>query len=116
MTVGGGASNMGVAESSSLLVSPFSRGDVEKEFDILDMVDENEQYEVIRSFAARPILPYMRGPKSEQCFSHCMSTCCIYWSSSSNCNAQVTVSEIVYLFLPHLVDNCLSFLEDLGTY
>jgi hypothetical protein len=37
------------------------QSDVANELDLLDMVDENEQYAMVRSFASRHIVPYMRG-------------------------------------------------------
>lgn len=58
----GGGSNQSVADALSLLLSPSNR-DVGNELDLLDMVDESEQYEIIRSFAARHIVPYMSGPQ-----------------------------------------------------
>jgi hypothetical protein len=40
--------------------APPSERDVANELDLLDMVDEHEQYEIVRSFAAKHIVPYMR--------------------------------------------------------
>ena len=43
------------------LFAPHSNCDVANELDLLDMVDEVDQYEIIRSFAAKHIVPYMTG-------------------------------------------------------
>ena len=51
---------MSVADSLSLLAPAASR-DVGNELDLLDMVDESEQYDIIRSFTAKHIVPFMRG-------------------------------------------------------
>ncbi|CAJ1953891.1 unnamed protein product [Cylindrotheca closterium] len=50
--------SMSMADSLSLFAPPASR-DVGNELDLLDMVDESEQYEIVRSFAAKHIVPYM---------------------------------------------------------
>jgi hypothetical protein len=41
--------------------APHSNSDVANELDLLDMVDEAEQYEIVRSFAAKHIVPYTTG-------------------------------------------------------
>jgi hypothetical protein len=41
--------------------APHSNSDVANELDLLDMVDETEQYEIVRSFAAKHIVPFMTG-------------------------------------------------------
>ena len=41
--------------------APHSNSDVANELDLLDMVDEADQYEIVRSFAAKHIVPYMTG-------------------------------------------------------
>lgn len=56
---GGGAGPMSMASALSLFAPPADR-DVANELDLLDMVDENEQYEIVRSFAEKHIVPYMR--------------------------------------------------------
>lgn len=56
----GGTQAMGAARFLSLFAPPSSR-DVANELDLLDMVDEDEQYEIIRSFAAKHIVPSMTG-------------------------------------------------------
>ena len=43
------------------LFAPHSNSDVANELDLLDMVDEAEQYEIVRSFAAKYIVPYTTG-------------------------------------------------------
>jgi len=43
------------------LLAPHSNSDVANELDLLDMVDEAEQYEIVRSFAAKHIVPHMTG-------------------------------------------------------
>jgi hypothetical protein len=40
--------------------APPAESDVANELDLLDMVDEHEQYEIVRAFAAKHIVPYMR--------------------------------------------------------
>ena len=55
-----GGASMSMASALSLFAPPSSR-DVANELDLLDMVDENEEYEIVRSFAMRHIVPYMRG-------------------------------------------------------
>jgi len=60
---GGSASGgdyMSMASALSLFAPPGSR-DVANELDLLDMMDTNEQYETIRSFAMKHIVPYMKG-------------------------------------------------------
>ena len=56
---GGGAGPMSMASALSLF-APSADRDVANELDLLDMVDENEQYEIVRSFAEKHIVPYMR--------------------------------------------------------
>ena len=41
--------------------APNSSSDVGNELDLLDMVDETEQYAIVRSFAEKHIAPYMTG-------------------------------------------------------
>jgi hypothetical protein len=55
---GGAAVNM--ASTLSLFAPPSER-DVANELDLLDMMEESEQYEIVRSFAAKHIVPYMTG-------------------------------------------------------
>lgn len=57
---GGGSATMSMASALSLFAPPTDR-DVANELDLLDMVDESEQYEIVRSFAAKHIVPYMTG-------------------------------------------------------
>ena len=47
-----------MATALSLFAPPAYR-DVANELDLLDMVDENEQYEIVRAFAKKHIVPYM---------------------------------------------------------
>jgi hypothetical protein len=58
----GGSVNasMSMARMLSLFAPPCER-DVANELDLLDMVDESEQYEIVRSFALKHIVPYMKG-------------------------------------------------------
>eukprot|EP00547_Thalassionema_nitzschioides_P014339 CAMPEP_0194237956 /NCGR_PEP_ID=MMETSP0158-20130606/4816_1 /TAXON_ID=33649 /ORGANISM="Thalassionema nitzschioides, Strain L26-B" /LENGTH=447 /DNA_ID=CAMNT_0038972097 /DNA_START=84 /DNA_END=1427 /DNA_ORIENTATION=- len=58
---GGGADAMSKASALSLFAPPAYR-DVANELDLLDFVDVNEQYEIVRSFAEKHIVPYMRAP------------------------------------------------------
>lgn len=51
---------MKMATILSLFAPPADR-DVANELDLLDMVDESEQYEIVRSFAVEHIAPYMTG-------------------------------------------------------
>lgn len=51
---------MNTFDSLSLLAPGTSR-DVGNELDLLDMVDKSEQYEIIHSFTAKHIVPFMRG-------------------------------------------------------
>lgn len=60
-----GASSMSMANALSLFAPPSYR-DVANELDLLDFVDENEKYEIVRSFAMQHIVPYMRGPSSQK--------------------------------------------------
>jgi hypothetical protein len=55
---GAGNQTTYMARALSLL-APHSG--VANELDLLDLVDEDEQYEVVRSFAAKHIVLYMRG-------------------------------------------------------
>ena len=57
---GGGGAPMNMARMLSLFAPPSQR-DVANELDLLDMVDQNEQYEIVRSFAMKHIVPYMKG-------------------------------------------------------
>jgi hypothetical protein len=50
-----------MASALSLLALHSS---VANELDLLDLVDEDELYETVRSFAAKHIVPYMRGQSS----------------------------------------------------
>lgn len=43
------------------LFAPHSDSDVANELDLLDFVDEDEQYEIVRNFAAKHIVPHMTG-------------------------------------------------------
>ena len=56
----GGESCKSLAESLSLFAAPSSRY-VWNELDLLDMVDIYEQYEIVRSFAAKHIIPTLKG-------------------------------------------------------
>lgn len=47
--------------SALLLFAPPSERDVANELDLLDMVDEDEQFEIIRAFAAKHIAPFTTG-------------------------------------------------------
>ena len=49
---------MSMASALSLFAPPSDR-DVANELDLVDMVGESEQYEIVRSFAAKHIVPYM---------------------------------------------------------
>jgi len=60
-----GEPSMSMADSLSLFAPSASR-DVGNELDLLDMVDESEQYEIVRSFVGRHIVPYMTGSAGEQ--------------------------------------------------
>jgi hypothetical protein len=58
---GGDAPMMSMASVLSLFARPTDR-DVANELDLLDMVDDvNEQYEIVRSFAEKHIVPHMTG-------------------------------------------------------
>ena len=59
-TAGDGNQTMDMARGLRLF-APHSNSDVANELDLLDMVDEAEQYEIVRSFAAKYIVPYMTG-------------------------------------------------------
>ena len=50
---------MNMASTLSLFAPPAHR-DVANELDLLDFVDADEQYEIVRSFMEKHILPYMR--------------------------------------------------------
>ena len=56
---GGGEVPMNMASTLSLFAPPAYR-DVANELDLLDFVDVDEQYEIVRSFAEKHIVPYMR--------------------------------------------------------
>ena len=49
-----------MASALSLFALPADR-DVANELDLLDMVDTSEQNGIISSFAAKHIVPYMKG-------------------------------------------------------
>jgi hypothetical protein len=51
---------MSMASALSLFAPPADR-DVANELDLLDMVDVNEQYEIVRLFALKHIVPHMTG-------------------------------------------------------
>lgn len=51
---------MSNVEILSLFAPPANR-DVANELELLDMVDEDEQYEIVRSFAAKYIVPNLTG-------------------------------------------------------
>jgi hypothetical protein len=51
---------MSMASALSLFAPPADR-DVANELDLLDMVDADQQYEIVRSFAAKHIVPYITG-------------------------------------------------------
>jgi len=55
-----GDASMSMASALSLFAPPSAR-DVANELDLLDMVDENEKFEIVRSFAMQHIVPYMEG-------------------------------------------------------
>lgn len=54
-----GAGPMSMVDALSLF-APSADRDVANELDLLDMVDENEEYEAVRAFAAKHIVPFMR--------------------------------------------------------
>ena len=45
------------------LLAPQYNSEVADQLDLLDMVDEDEQYEIVRSFAANHIVPHMTGKR-----------------------------------------------------
>lgn len=55
-----GSAPMSMANTLSLFAPPVDRH-VANELDLLDMVDTDEQYEIIKSFASKHIVPHMRG-------------------------------------------------------
>lgn len=57
---GYGGAPMSMASALSLFTPPADR-DVANELDLLDMMDENEQYEIVDPFATKHIFPYMTG-------------------------------------------------------
>ena len=59
---GGGGAPMSMASALGLFAPPADR-DVANELDLLDMVDESEQYEIVRSFTSKHIVPFMTGQK-----------------------------------------------------
>lgn len=65
-----GTTPMNMAQKLSLFAPPSNR-DVANELDLLDMVDENEQYEIVRSFAAKYIVPFMTGQELENRYEEC---------------------------------------------
>jgi hypothetical protein len=59
------APKMSMASALSLFAPPADR-DVANELDLLDMVDDvDEQYEIVRRFAEKHIVPYMTGSYKE---------------------------------------------------
>ena len=56
---GDGEVPMNMASTLSLFAPPAHR-DVANELDLLDFVDADEQYEIVRSFMEKHILPYLR--------------------------------------------------------
>ena len=60
VTGDGAAGSMSMASALSLFASATDR-DVANELDLLDMVDANEQYKIVSSFALKHIVPYMKG-------------------------------------------------------
>ena len=50
---------MNMANALSLFAPPADR-DIANELDLLDMVNESEQYEIVRSFAEKHTVHYMR--------------------------------------------------------
>ena len=59
-TGGGGSTPMRMAHALSLFAPPADR-DVANELDLLDMVEPDEQYEIVSSFASKHIVPYMHS-------------------------------------------------------
>ena len=59
-TGGDGSGPISMANALSLFAPPAER-DVANELDLLDMVDADEQYEIVKSFASKHIVPYLRG-------------------------------------------------------
>ena len=59
-TGNGGSARMSTASALSLFAPPADR-DVANELDLLDMLDPDEQYETVKSFAMKHIVPHMRG-------------------------------------------------------
>lgn len=57
---GDSSQTMDAAKFLSLFAPPSNR-DVANELELLDMVDEADQYEIVRSFAAKHIVPFMTG-------------------------------------------------------
>ena len=55
-----GSSSMNMAHRLSLFAPPSFR-DVANKLDLLDMVDENEKYEIVRAFAMQHIVPHIAG-------------------------------------------------------
>ena len=59
-TGGDGSAPMSMAHALSLF-APGADRDIANELDLLDMVSQDEQYEIVSSFATKHIIPYMRG-------------------------------------------------------
>jgi hypothetical protein len=57
----GGSGSMNMAQMLSLFAPPGDR-DIANELDLLDMVDVDEQYEIVRAFFAKHVVPYMVPP------------------------------------------------------
>ena len=55
-----GSPPMSMANALSLF-APLADRDVANELDLLDMLDPEEQYEMVKSFAMKHIVPHMRG-------------------------------------------------------
>jgi hypothetical protein len=54
---------MDSAEFLSLFVPPGNR-DVANSLELMDMVDEAEQYEIVQDFAAKYVVPRITGHKT----------------------------------------------------
>lgn len=55
---GGGGGQVSMASTLSLFAPQYDR-DVANELDLIDMVDKSQQYEIVRSFAEKHIVPHM---------------------------------------------------------
>jgi len=60
VTGGGGSASIRMAHALSLFAPPADR-DVANELDLLDMVEPDQQYEIVSSFASKHIVPYMHS-------------------------------------------------------